>query len=71
MKTMMTAITNADHTRILALISLLGSGILFWVGAQFSELPSRVVKIEAKQEFFEKRFDRVEGKIDRILERVR
>lgn len=66
-----TALQGMDYDRILALVSLLGSGILFWAGAQFSDLPRKVVQLETKQEIFEKRFDRVESKIDRILERVR
>jgi len=56
---------------IAAILSVVGLGLLSWAGAQFADLPKRVSVVETRVEFSGERLNRIEVKIDRILERVR
>jgi hypothetical protein len=56
---------------IAAILSVVGLGLLSWAGAQFADLPERVSVVETRVEFSGERLNRIEVKIDRILERVR
>jgi len=56
---------------IAAILSVVGLGLLSWAGTQFADLPKRVSVVETQVVSSDKRLDRIEVKIDRILERVR
>jgi len=59
-----------DFTRILALLSLLGSSLLIWVGLQFGDLPRKVTILETKEVLGSQRLEKMDVKLDRILERL-
>lgn len=59
--------SNKDALTILAALAM---SIMAWAGAQFSALPSRVTALEVKEVTGNQRLDRIEGKLDTLLERT-
>lgn len=62
--------TLTDFGRIIALLTALGLAILTWVGSQFASVPHRLTVVEERVTSEKDRLDRIEIKLDRILEAV-
>jgi len=58
-----------NNKEALTIMGALAMSLLAWAGAQFSALPSRVTALEVKEVKADQRLDRIESKLDKLLER--
>jgi hypothetical protein len=59
-----------DLPRLMALVGVLGVALLGWAGAQYGGLPQKVTVLETKEVIHASQLEKIDAKLDRILERL-
>ena len=67
----MTSPHLTDLGRIVAFVGIAVLGLLTWVASEFGTVPRRLSIVEEKVSYSKERLDRMEGKLDRILDAVK